>query len=150
MLLRKLLWLDEYSEKDRFELTRFFGSAAYTDIQGVPRNMTEARRIEGRLWSFEFASYSPRPSFKRKILTITIKNTPSLKAFQKCCLLFCAFNITGDMTNFVKIWYYLKNWNLNEILNITGNIYSTKKADHILEMPGHRKNSVLIVPRMWK
>ena len=46
------------------------------------------------------------------------------------------------MENFVRFrqfWFYVKNLNLNEILNISGkigNTESTKKADHILEMPG--------------
>ena len=40
---------------------------------------------------------------------------------KKWSAFFCAFNISGDTKNFV---------------HISGNIESTKKADHIFEMPG--------------
>ena len=41
-------------------------------------------------------------------------------------------DISSDFDNF---GFILQNWNLNECFNISGNINSTKKEDHILEMP---------------
>ena len=39
-------------------------------------------------------------------------------------------------SDFNNIVFVLKNLNLSEILSISGNIVSTKKADRILEIPG--------------
>ena len=54
--------------------------------------------------------------------------------------LFCAFNITRLMKNFILISltliFFNKKLYLNEILYISGNIDNTKKADQILEIPG--------------
>jgi len=44
----------------------------------------------------------------------------------------CAFNITEDIQNFVQILILL---NKTKIVEISGNIESTERADHILEMP---------------
>ena len=59
--------------------------------------------------------------------------------FQNVVCLFCAFNTARDMKNFVQIstifLLFNKIKNLNQTLYISGNIESTKNADHFLEMP---------------
>ena len=47
---------------------------------------------------------------------------------------FSVFNTNRDIKNFVQISIIL--FLFNKILNITGNIDSRKKADHVFEMPG--------------
>ena len=43
--------------------------------------------------------------------------------------------ICRNLLRFTEFWFYLKNINLNKILNISGNSDSTEKVDNIAEMP---------------
>ena len=51
---------------------------------------------------------------------------------------FCAFNYNRDIKNFVQISILLSKFKIVEICYFSGNIESTKKADHILEILGLR------------
>ena len=81
-------------------------------VQGVPRNKTEARRLEGCLYVLlKLATFICQPYFSSKILELRIPKYPYFWHFQNVVCLFCAFNTTR-------------------------NIDSTKRADHILKIPG--------------
>ena len=70
----------------------------------ISRNMTLARRIESRLSTLKLlVTFSLQPSFTCMIPeTITTKFAQSCR-FQNVVCIFCAFNITGDIKNFVQI-----------------------------------------------
>ena len=78
-------------------------------------------------------------SFKglNTILWKYIKYQCRVISFQNVVCLFCPVYISRDIKNPVKILLYWIKYclNLNEILHISDNIESTKKAEHILEMP---------------
>ena len=41
---------------------------------------------------------------------------------------FCGFKILDDMNDFKQFWFYVINWNLNGIIQISGN-FESKKVD---------------------
>ena len=57
--------------------------------------------------------------------------------FQSVVCLFCTLRsrVEEFRSNFDNFGFFEQNSNLNENLNISGNTDSTKKSDHILEMP---------------
>ena len=119
------------TESYRFLFVSFFGEISLVkyisanDIQGVPQNMTIARRLESCLWSWNlFLTFSRQPTSTCMIFKRTTTKFSSSWDFQNVVCLFFTVNITGDIRNFVQI-----GWHLNENLHISGNIQSTKKAD---------------------
>ena len=69
--------------------------------------------------------------------------------FQNVVCLFYAVNFTRDIQNFVEISICYKTQILNEILHISGNIESTKKTDHILEITGIGIFCDIIISRIF-
>ena len=99
---------------DKFNLGLFY--RLLFKLQGVPWNMTIARRLESRLWySNLFVTFSLLSTLTCIILEIIITKFPLSCHFQNVVCLFCAFNIARDMKNFVQISTILLLFNKIEI-----------------------------------
>ena len=76
----------------------FFNVQFYHHLQGVPRNMTVARRIECRLWTLSlFVTFSRQPTLTCMILvTLTTKLSKEWH-FQSVVCLFVQLSILPDI-----------------------------------------------------
>ena len=85
-------------------------------IQGVPRNITIARRLESRLWYLNlFVTFSLLSTLTCMILETIITQVSKPRHFQKVVCVFCAFNITGDIKSLVQISILLNKSKIVEI-----------------------------------
>ena len=110
----------------------------------VSQKTWRARRLESRLWSLNFfLTFSCQHTSTCMIFKTTNTKFSSSGDFQNVVCLFCTVNITGNIKNFVQIAILLNKTKMVDIwikkLYISGNIQSTKKTDHILEIPGRGK-----------
>ena len=107
-------------------------------IQGVPRNMTVARRLESRLWSWNlFLTFSRQPTSTCMILKTTTTKFSSSWDFQNVVCLFCTVNITGDIKNFVQIAILLNKTKMVDIwmkIFISRVTFKAQKIHYLLSL----------------
>ena len=87
-----------------------------SQIQGVPQNMSIARRLESRLWYMNlFVTFSLLYTLTCMVLKAIITIFSSPWHFQKVVYVFCTFNITGDIKCLVQISVLLNKSKILEI-----------------------------------